>query len=136
MKIKTITDAAWNELPVKPFIFIGFYEYQSQVVAMAISDEDIYEFRIIDGEHDARQNFFSEVCRRYKGAPIALFDRKAGNFFENFLKEKSEKNTMLKIILKGPEEKLKNWQSEIENSLLKKEQTPISADNPIQCVDL
>jgi hypothetical protein len=126
----------WNELFVKPFISIGFHPYQSKVVAVAIDDEGICALRIIDDDHDARQKFFSEINARYEGSPIAVSPVKTGRFWGSFLAEKSGKSTTLKFILKGPEEKLKYWESELECVLSRREAMALSVDNPIQCLNL
>jgi hypothetical protein len=136
MKIKTITDEAWNGLCLKPFIAIDFHAYQSKIVAVATDNDGIYALRIIVDGHDARQSFFSEISARYKGSPIAIFPGKTKRLLDNLLAEKSGKHTTLQIILKGPENKLRNWESEIENAFSNQEIMAFSADNPIQCLDL
>ncbi|MDR1907211.1 MAG: hypothetical protein LBQ03_03295 [Puniceicoccales bacterium] len=136
MKIKTITDEMWDELGVKPFIFIGFHAYQSKIIAVAIDDEGICAFKVIDDSHSTRQNFFSEIRTRYKDSPIAISNRKTERYWENLLEEKNGKCTPLKIVLKGPEEKLKSWESEVKSALLKRETVEFSVDNPIQCLNL
>jgi hypothetical protein len=136
MKIKTITDEVWNKLCLKPFIVIGFHTYQAKIIAIATDNEGIYALKIIADGHDARQGFFSEISMRYKGSPIAVFSGKTERFLENLLAEKSGKRTTLQIVLKGPEEKLKNWESEIKKVLSNQEAIAFSADNPIQYLGL
>ncbi|MDR1591205.1 MAG: hypothetical protein LBR92_04415 [Puniceicoccales bacterium] len=136
MKIKTITDQVWNELFVKPFISIGFHPYQSKIMAVAIDNEGICALKVIEDDHDARQKFFSEISARYKGSPIAVFPGKTERFFGDFLRERSGKCTALKFILKGPEEKLKHWESELECAFFKQKAVTLSIDNPIQCSNL
>jgi hypothetical protein len=135
MKIKTITDKMWNELNIKPFISIGFHAHKSKLIAMAINDEEIYASQIIDDDHGARQSFLSKIRTRYAGSPIALSDRETGRFLGNLSEKKNEKCTMLKIVLKGSEEKLKNWESEIQNALCDQKTASFSVDNLIQCLD-
>ncbi|MDR3317544.1 MAG: hypothetical protein LBS71_01920 [Puniceicoccales bacterium] len=136
MKIKTITDDVWNELYVKPFISIGFHEYQSKIIAMAIDDEGICALKVIDDNHHARQKFFTEICSRYEGSPIAVACTRTKIFLRNLFSEQSGKCTTLKIVLKGSEQKIKTWESEVKKMLLHKEKLKISKDNPIQCLDL
>ncbi|MDR2812885.1 MAG: hypothetical protein LBB05_03825 [Puniceicoccales bacterium] len=136
MKIKTITDEVWNELHIKPFIAIGFHEYQSKIIAIAIDNEGICALKMIDDNHSARQKFFYEINMRYKGSPIVISNRKTEQFLENFLEEKNGKCTALKIVLKGPEKKMKSWESEIECAILKQKVVEFSIDNPIQCSEL
>ncbi|MDR0418116.1 MAG: hypothetical protein LBH08_01615 [Puniceicoccales bacterium] len=136
MKIEAISDKAWNELRVRPFIVIGFHAHQSQVIAVATNDEGICVLKIIDDSHSARQDFFSKISMSYKGSPIAVSNRKTERFLKNFFEEKMRKNTALKITLKGPEEKLGNWKFEIESAFLRQKKIMFSADNPIQYLDL
>ncbi|MDR1367061.1 MAG: hypothetical protein LBJ13_04140 [Puniceicoccales bacterium] len=136
MKIKAISDKVWNELRMKPFIVIGFHAHRSKVIAMAVNDEGIYALKIIDDSHNARQDFFSEISVGYKGSPIAASNRRTERFLDDFFEERTGKNTALKIILKGPEEKLKNWKSELENAFLRQKRVIFSADNPVQHLDL
>jgi hypothetical protein len=135
MKIKTITDQVWNELFMKPFISIGFHAHQAKIIAMAIDSEGICALKVIEDDHGARQSFFYEISTRYKGSPIAVSHRKTERFLENLWEEKSGKRTALNIVLKGPEERLKNWQSEVECALLRRKTVTFSDDNPIQCLD-
>ncbi|MDR0740669.1 MAG: hypothetical protein LBF34_03095 [Puniceicoccales bacterium] len=136
MQIKTITDKVWSELCLKPFIAIGFHAYQSKIIAIAVDNDGIYALKIIADDHDARQNFFSEISTRCKGSPIAIFPGKTGRFLENLSAEKNGKQTTLQIVLKGPEDRLGNWESEIKNVLSNREIMAFSDDNPIQCLNL
>lgn len=136
MKIKTISDEAWSGLCVKPFIAIGFHAHQSKVIAVAADNDGICALRIIADDRAARRNFFSEVNTRHKGSPIAISSGKTGRFLENFLAEKKGERTTLQIVLKGPENKLSDWESEVESAIRNRKTVTFSPDNPIQCLDL
>ncbi|MDR1435322.1 MAG: hypothetical protein LBI77_02865 [Puniceicoccales bacterium] len=132
MKIKTISDEEWNGFCVKPFIFVGFNKYKTGLVAIAISDESLCECRPIKNSHSARQEAFAHIHSRYSDSPIAILDQKTERFLANILNEKSGQNTSLKLILKGPPQRLRAWETELWDALKIGCNTKLSEDNPIQ----
>jgi hypothetical protein len=131
MKIKIISDEEWDALYVKPLIFIGFHCCNMGMIVVVIGDESVWECRVMEDSHAARQAAFTAIHRHYRDAPLAVFNKKTENYLVEILTYKSTPKESLKLMLKGSAAKVRQWERELTN-FLKNKSAKISTDNPIQ----
>ncbi|MDR0590908.1 MAG: hypothetical protein LBG09_03630 [Puniceicoccales bacterium] len=131
MKIKIISDEEWDALYVKPLIFIGFHCCNMGIIVVVIGDESVWECRVIDDSHVARQAAFAAIHKHYCDAPLVVFNKKTENYLVEILAQKLSPKESLKLMLKGPATKIRQWERELTN-FLKNKGEKVSADNPIQ----